>query len=68
VALSLCFKTGDLHDKMRARMTMCRAQNRKFSRCYTMQAVRPPILVGCPESFACVDAAARSCAVYHPSP
>ncbi|KAK2787303.1 hypothetical protein FQN53_005462 [Emmonsiellopsis sp. PD_33] len=36
--LSMCFKTGDLADKARARMTLCRDQNRKFSRCYTMQA------------------------------
>jgi hypothetical protein len=64
VALSLCFKTGDLQDKMRARMTMCRAENRKFSRCYTMQAVRGPVLIDCPESPAYFDAVVRSCAVY----
>ena len=51
VALSVCFKTGDLQDRMRARMTMCRAENRKFSGCYTMQAVRSPILIDCSVSF-----------------
>jgi len=39
MALTLCFKTGDFQNRMRARITMCRLENRKFSRCYTMQAV-----------------------------
>ncbi|PGH28101.1 hypothetical protein AJ80_00359 [Polytolypa hystricis UAMH7299] len=36
--LTTCFQNGDLGDKMRARITMCRDENRKFSRCYTIQA------------------------------
>lgn len=39
INLSTCFQTGDLQNKIRARMTMCADENRKFSRCYTMQAV-----------------------------
>lgn len=38
--LTTCFQSGDLKNKVRARMTMCREENQKFSRCYTMQAVR----------------------------
>lgn len=37
--LSTCYQTGDFQQRMKARMTMCRAENREFSKCYTMQAV-----------------------------
>ncbi len=45
-AMSDCYRNGDWKDKM----TMCRAENRAFERCYTMQAVcsttllAPPLL------------------------
>ncbi|KAI5306695.1 hypothetical protein KEM56_007600 [Ascosphaera pollenicola] len=37
-ALSLCFKRGGVGSKVWARVTLCRDENAKFSRCYTMQA------------------------------
>lgn len=40
IALTNCFKDGDVQQRMWARMTMCSKQNKDFSRCYTMQAVR----------------------------
>lgn len=39
--LQQCFTIGDWKSRMRARATMCRRENKTFSRCYTMQAVRP---------------------------
>lgn len=36
-AMSDCYRKGSWKDKM----TMCRAENRAFERCYTMQAVWP---------------------------
>ncbi|KAL1957623.1 hypothetical protein VTO42DRAFT_5734 [Malbranchea cinnamomea] len=38
LTLANCFRNGDFSDRLRARMTMCRLQNSKFARCYTMQA------------------------------
>lgn len=38
-ALSLCFKRGGVGAKAWARFTLCRDENAKFARCYTMQAV-----------------------------
>lgn len=38
-ALTLCFKTGGLGDKIWSRVTLCKAENEQFSRCYTMQSV-----------------------------
>ncbi|KAK2749891.1 hypothetical protein FQN57_005308 [Myotisia sp. PD_48] len=37
-ALTLCYQTGTFSDKMKARLTMCRAENQQFSRCYVMQS------------------------------
>lgn len=38
-ALTYCFQTGDLTQRLKSRMTMCAEENRKFSRCFTTQAV-----------------------------
>jgi hypothetical protein len=37
--LSLCFQKGDWWSMVKARATMCAEENRRFSRCYTTQAV-----------------------------
>ncbi|KAJ9216792.1 hypothetical protein DTO166G4_1638 [Paecilomyces variotii] len=37
-ALTFCFQTGDWKKKLKARVTMCSEENKKFSRCYTTQA------------------------------
>ncbi|KAI5290975.1 hypothetical protein KEM52_000293 [Ascosphaera acerosa] len=37
-ALTLCFKKGGAGAQAWARVTLCRDENAKFSRCYTMQA------------------------------
>jgi hypothetical protein len=39
-ALTQCFVKGDWWSMVKARATMCSDENRKFSRCYTTQAVR----------------------------
>jgi hypothetical protein len=41
-ALSSCFSKGDWWTMAKARATMCSDENRKFSRCYTTQAVGSP--------------------------
>jgi len=33
-----CFKNGDLTDRLRSRMTMCREETKSFNRCYQLQA------------------------------
>lgn len=38
--LTTCFNKGDWFTMVKARATMCSDENRKFSRCYTTQAVR----------------------------
>ncbi|KAF3480628.1 uncharacterized protein GIQ15_05975 [Arthroderma uncinatum] len=35
--LSMCYKSGDFTERIKARMTLCQKQNYQFSRCYTMQ-------------------------------
>lgn len=40
--LTTCFNKGDWIAMVKARATMCSDENRKFSRCYTTQAVRSP--------------------------
>lgn len=49
-ALSSCFSNGDWWTMAKARATMCSDENRKFSRCYTTQAVGSspwPMLIKC---------------------
>jgi hypothetical protein len=41
--LTTCFQKGDWWSVVRARATMCADENRKLSRCYTTQAVSPPL-------------------------
>lgn len=41
-SLTTCFTKGDWISMVKARATMCSDENRKFSRCYTTQAVRCP--------------------------
>lgn len=38
-ALTNCFQTGDLQQRVWSRITMCSEANSKFSRCFTTQAV-----------------------------
>lgn len=40
-AMSDCYRNGSWQSKM----TMCRAENKAFERCYTMQAVHPPFFL-----------------------
>lgn len=37
-ALTFCFQNGNFQQRMKARLTMCSAENSKFSRCFTMQS------------------------------
>lgn len=39
--MQVCFERGQWKDKM----TMCRAENRAFERCYSMQTVRLTLLI-----------------------
>lgn len=50
-ALTHCFSKGDWWSMVKARATMCSDENRKFSRCYTTQAVCLPFLTSSVSDF-----------------
>lgn len=42
-ALTYCFQTGNWQKQLKARVTLCSEENSTFSRCFTTQAVCPPL-------------------------